>query len=160
MITFKASLSPTSFENLTKQLNLYAKNLESVKLDIHQALADYVYERIMENVPVETGQLKGSFVKEVSTQIATIYTDLAYAKFVEFGTGIVGEGSHPLASEKGWIYDINHHGESGWRYQSKDGSWYWTQGQTGKKFMYQAVQDLERDYIEITKNVLKEKGLI
>ena len=40
MVTFKADLSPTSLENLMKDLKLYAKQLEEVKLDIHQALAD------------------------------------------------------------------------------------------------------------------------
>jgi hypothetical protein len=160
MVRFKANLSPTSFENLTKQLDIYAKNLESIKLDIHQALADYVYERIMFYAPTETGELKSSFAKDVSKEIATIYTDLEYARFVEFGTGIIGSGTHPVAREKGWIYDLHGHGEAGWRFQGKDGSWYWTQGQTGKKFMYQAVLDLEQNYIEITRNVLKKKGLI
>ena len=89
------------------------------------------------------------------------YTDLFYAKYVEFGTGIVGsKESHPAYSQKGWRYDINSHGEAGWKYPKKDGTYGWTRGQVAQKFVYQAVLDLERDYIEIAKNVLRKKGLI
>ena len=155
MITFKASLSPTSFENLTKQLNLYARNLESVKLDIHQALADYVRSRIdfylVSEEHVRTGTLLNSFEKEVSNDIAKVYTDLYYAKFVEFGTGIRGRKSK---------YDV-----SKTDIEAKDLLYTRTYpetylGQTAKRFVYRSVLDVERDAPEIVRNVLKEKGLI
>src|SRR5690554_2123449 len=52
------------------------------------------------------------------------YSAEDYAMYVEFGTGIVGTGMseekkgkpHPKASESGWNYDVNEHGESGWTY--------------------------------------------
>ena len=150
MVTLKADLSPKSLENLMKDLKLYAKQLEEVKLDIHQALADYVYERIMEYVPVDTGQLKASILKDVSKEIATVYTDLEYARFVEFGTGIRGRGS----DEDNTKYDTSRLNIKELSYSEE------FQGQPARKFMYKAVLDLEQDYMEIVKNVLKEKGLI
>lgn len=72
-----------------------------------------------------------------------------YAIFVEFGTGVVGEGSsHPKASEYGWVYDVNGHGESGWWYPTdaddpnptkklgKEGWIAFTRGQASRPFMY------------------------
>ena len=144
MVRFKANLSPKSFENLTKQLDIYAKNLESIKLDIHQALADYVYERIMFYMPVpRTGRLMDSFVEDVSQNMARVYTDLYYAKFVEFGTGIRGINSN---------YDS--------KYMQAESYSANYAGQPAQKFVYRAVLDLEQNYIEIARNVLKKKGLI
>lgn len=143
MVKFKANLSPTSIENLIKQLNIYAKNLESLKLDIHQALADYAYERIMFYVPVDTGKLAESFIVDISKNMARVYTDLYYAKFVEFGTGIKGINSN---------YDS--------RYMKSESYSSNYSGQVAQKFVYKAVLDLEQNYIEIAKNVLRKKGLI
>lgn len=72
-----------------------------------------------------------------------------YAVFVEFGTGVVGEGNqHPKAGEFGWEYDINGHGDAGWWYPtdagdpnpttklSKNGWVAFTRGQASRPFMY------------------------
>ena len=55
MVTFQATLSPTSLEKLMQELSSHATKLEESRLDIHEALADYAYERIMFYVPVDTG---------------------------------------------------------------------------------------------------------
>ena len=71
-----------------------------------------------------------------------IYTACPWAKFVEFGTGIVGsENSHPDTSIVGWKYDTNNHGEKGWHY-FKDGAWHWTQGMPSRPFMYNTASEL------------------
>jgi len=143
MVRFEANLSSSSLEKVISQLDAHGKKLIQAQNFVLQALADYVYERIMFYVPVDTGQLKASFIQEVSNDVARVYTDLYYAKYVEFGTGIRGQGSG---------YDTKYMGEDS--YSSE------YQGQVAQKFIYQAVQDLERDYVEIATNVLREKGLI
>lgn len=159
MIKFEANLSSKSLENLMRELQKHANEIVKSQKDILTALANYVTERI--NSYTTNGEIQNSFVKEISNDIARVYTDLFYAKYVEFGTGIVGsKESHPAYSQKGWRYDINSHGEAGWKYPKKDGTYGWTSGQVAQKFVYQAVLDLERDYIEIAKNVLRKKGLI
>lgn len=78
-----------------------------------------------------------------------ISMDSEYAMFVEYGTGVVGEGfSHPKANIHGWEYDTNQHGDKGWYYPTteddpnptkryKNGEWWaWTAGQESKPFMY------------------------
>lgn len=143
MITFKTSLSPTAIENLIKEFNVYSLKFESAKTDILEALTEYAYERIMFYVPVDTGQLMNSFVREISGNIGKVYTDLYYAKYVECGTGIRGSNSE---------YDSKY--VHGLKYSSEYA------GQPAQKFIYQAVLDVERDYKEIVRNVLKQKGLL
>jgi hypothetical protein len=90
-----------------------------------------------------------------------VYTDLAYAKYVEFGTGVIGKNNpSPKATEFGWSYDKNDKGEMGWVYKGSDGEYYWTQGQEAHNFMYNAYLDLKENYMDITKQVLRERGLI
>ena len=144
MKQFKANLSSKSLKNLMSQLELHGKKLVQAQKDVLDALADYVYERIMFYVPVKTGQLMESFVEDVSNDIARVYTDLYYAKYVEFGTGIRGINSE---------YDSKYINAKT-DYDSEYA------GQVAQKFIYKAVQDLEKDYIEIATNVLRKKGLI
>lgn len=90
-----------------------------------------------------------------------VYTNLAYAKFVEFGTGVTAKNSsHPSSSEFGWSYDTNDKGEKGWVYRASDGNFYWTQGEEAHQFMYKAFQDLKANYMRIAKQVLVERGII
>lgn len=143
MVTFNVNLSPESFTKLAQDLQNYTNKLIQAEPDILQALADYVYERIMFYVPVDTGQLKASFMKEVSQNVARVYTDLYYAKYVEFGTGIRGSNSE---YDSKYVSELNYSPTYA--------------GQPARKFIYQAVLDLERDYEEIVLNVLRKKGLI
>lgn len=147
MVRFKANLSPTSLNELALQLTQYTKDLEAAQTEIIQVLTDYVYERIMFYVPVKTGTLKSSFIKEISSSVGRVYTDLYYAKYVEFGTGVRGSSSgydlSKIQLSDAWEdYDENYG------------------GQVAHKFIYQAVLDLEANYKELAKNVLKQKGLI
>ena len=78
--------------------------------------------------------------------VGIIYTDSYYAIFVEYGTGVVGEGGrkHPLLPS-GWKYDINKHGDDGWWYISdRDGKLHWTKGQESRPFMYETYKELMR----------------
>jgi hypothetical protein len=56
-----------------------------------------------------------------------------YGKYVEFGTGVIGEKHpHPEYND----YDRNEYGEKGWVYKGKDGKFHHTLGQPSKAFMY------------------------
>lgn len=98
-----------------------------------------------------TGRLAESiywkFDKESRTGI--IATDLYYAVFVEYGTGIVGEANpHP---EPTWSYDVNGHGTDGWNYIGEDGKLHWTMGQISHPFMYNTYTELMRTAPDIAK---------
>lgn len=79
-----------------------------------------------------------------------------YGKFVEFGTGILGEESELDYVPRGWVYNATDKGETGWPFKSKSrkvnrgtrnkpsfSNWFWTYGQPGKAFMYRAYLDLK-----------------
>jgi len=96
---------------------------------------------------VYTGELgnsmKGYF--DASRRTGIVYNDAYYAVFVEFGTGIVGEGEPHPAAPPGWKYDYNEHGEAGWFYKNdRDGHVYWTQGMPSRPFMYDTFRELKQ----------------
>ena len=82
-----------------------------------------------------------------------IYTDCEWAKYVEFGTGVVGsENPHPDTSIGNWKYDTNNHGEAGWNYY-KDGEWHYTKGMPSRPFMYQTGIELAEIVTEVAREV-------
>ena len=82
-----------------------------------------------------------------------VYTNCEWAKYVEFGTGIIGsENPHPDTSLGDWKYDINNHGEAGWFYK-KDEVWHHTQGMPSRPFMYDTGIELSEIVIEVAKEV-------
>jgi len=82
-----------------------------------------------------------------------VYTDCEYAKFVEFGFGIIGsQNPHPMTSLVSWKYDINEHGEKGWFYK-KNGQWFWSKGQPSKPFMWETAIELRKRVNAIAREV-------
>lgn len=104
---------------------------------------------------VDTGALHDSITGTYNdgAHEGVIYTDVYYAAYVEYGTGIVGE-ENPHPSSNSWTYDIHSHGESGWWYpsekgwiQAKDGGpmLAWTKGMPSRPFMYYTLRELEEE---------------
>lgn len=140
------------------------KSTIRVKGRLLQAYADYMLKQMRHYAPEDTGNLKSSFNKElIDSNIIEVFADEAiaeYAKYVEFGTGIVGsKRPHPEAPDINWQYDYNNHGEKGWYYMIGDER-HWTKGQKAKSFMYKAYQDLEKNYYKIAIKIFKEEDLI
>lgn len=160
--TYELELSAEDIFKACDELDKFSQKLQKARIKLLNRLADYAIEVIRQNCPVDTEQLINSIQKsEIFENTIEVYTDNAYAQFVEFGTGIVGKNNpHPDAGEFGWQYDVNEHGIAGWKYQGEDGQWHWTQGQESSKFMYLAFQDLEQNYMRIGEEVFKEEGLI
>lgn len=99
--------------------------------------------------PVDTGQLQDSINIKYLTEKRR-YKDFLlgaelrvegpakhYAKYVEYGTGIVGDANPHPSPPKKWVYDENEHGDEGWLYyKPKLKMARWTLGQEGAAFMY------------------------
>lgn len=168
--SFEFELSHKSLENLIKNLKQYQKDLELSKKYILEALAEYTKQRVLYYITETVGKgtyvptnklLESITISKIIGDMVRVYTNLAYAKYVEFGTGVVAKTSgHPKAAEFGWTYDINGHGELGWVYHASDGNFYWTEGEEAHQFMYRAWMDLKENYMTITKQVLRERGII
>lgn len=163
-------LSHKSMQNLIKELKDYQRELEKSKKYILEALARYTQERVKyyisetvgKGVYPSTNTLSDSIlISKITGDMVSVYTNLAYAKFVEFGTGVTAKNNpHPNSGTFGWSYDTNEKGEKGWVYRASDGNFYWTQGEEAHQFMYRAWMDLKANYMIITKQVLRERGII
>lgn len=166
---FEFELSETSIEGLIKNLKNYEETLKASKEAVLKALSEYTKERIQMYISestgngsyVPTGELLDSVqISDIVNDMVRVFTDSEHAVFAEFGTGVTGSGGHPKSNELGWVYDSNNHGEKGWFYTAEDGKVYWTKGEKAHQFMYRAWSDLQDNYMDIVKKVLRERGLI
>lgn len=159
---FKADLSVLSIRDLQKQLQDYQKDLTNKCEEFVRRLAERGVEiakiKITEYDAIYTGELLASINSEQGAVIQDgakwiIYINCPWAKFVEFGTGIVGKNSpHPDTSIVGWKYDVNEHGEKGWFY-FRDGEWHWTKGLPSRPFMYETALQLTQEVVKTAKEV-------
>lgn len=84
-----------------------------------------------------THTLESSFVKDYS--LGKLVNVCWYSAFVEFGTGVSGQGTHPKSQD--YQYDVNGHGDNGWYFFDNDGNLHFTTGMQAHRFMYDAIQD-------------------
>lgn len=147
-----ANLSKESIDNLIKNLKDYNKDLQEAKKHITRALSEYTQWRAREYLKdslihpdLSTGKLSESIrIQNISDEVAKVYTDLYYAAYVEFGTGVKGSLSDYGTKRFG---DISYNQEFEF-------------GQPAHRYMYNAVTDLEMNYVKIARKVLKSWGLI
>ena len=102
--------------------------------------------------PVDTGQLRNSINIDVEVKgkniIGKVFTNCAYGMFVEFGTGVKGNGTYPYPTS-GLTYK-----NSGWCYFSEDeNKWIYTTGQPAQPYLYPALKDNE---VKILENIRQE----
>ena len=79
--------------------------------------------------------------------------------YKEFGTGIVGSENPHVAeflAKVGWRYDVNEHGEKGWIYPKKDGTFGWTKGIPADPKFYEAIKRMEELLPEIAQYELSK----
>lgn len=162
MAKHRLSLSAKRFKQLKKEIRQYRKSLSDQCEEFARKMAEEGVEiakmLISSYQAMESGELLASMELEagdVANYGATFYifTGCDWAPFVEFGTGVMGEGSpHPDTSLANWKYDINGHGEEGWHYY-KDGKWHWTKGMISRPFMYDTGQLLRDKVVEIAQEV-------
>ncbi len=110
--------------------------------------------KIMELGAIDNGELYNSIAYTLykDGDKGILFTDCKHACYVEFGTGVKGANApHPTMP---WSYDVNKHGEDGWYYyDTEQGRIRFTKGMPSRPFMYETVAELEREAIEIAKEV-------
>lgn len=155
-------MSNKSIQNVVKEVVSYAYELTDKCNELAKKLAQVGVQtakmKVAKYDAVYTGELlssinyeQGAVIKKGATWI--VYTGCPWAKFVEFGTGIVGKGKpHKAIGIVGWKYDVNEHGEKGWFY-FRDGRWHWTKGMPSRPFMYETSIELAEKIAEVAKEV-------
>lgn len=143
-------LSLSSINEYKQMLEQYKKQLPQVAENIVRRVSEVGLEdnyKSTEMLPIKN---EGSVVS------GGIRTTDEIDTYREFGTGIVGsQNPHPDIMS-GWIYDVNEHGEKGWKYPKEDGTYGWTKGiPAGMKF-YKATKRMEEALPEIAKEELSK----
>ena len=145
-----ANVSIKGVDRLTQRFNKIA-NLE-LKEAVQKA-TQLVHGQAKALAPADTGQLRGSIhmqVKDTGKEIqGCVYTNTEYAAYVEFGTGVTGNGTYPYQVE-GLSLEYKN---KGWAYFDEDkGEWIYTKGQKAQPYMYPSLKQNEK----AIKKILKE----
>lgn len=102
-----------------------------------------VMDSAKDKCPVDSGQLWRSITYEVDGNTCYIGTNVEYAPYVEFGTGIyatAGDGR-----------------QTPWKYQTSDGSWHTTSGQKAQPYLQPALNENKEQIRKIFKDGVKEE---
>ena len=149
--TMKLSLS--DLQEYKKMLEEYKKKLPQVAENIVRRVSEIGLQdnhKSTEMLPVKNeGNVVSGGIK-TTDEIDT---------YREFGTGIVGSQNPHVAeylAKVGWIYDVNEHGEAGWKYPKGDGTYGWTRGIPASKKFYEAIKRMEEEFPTIAKDELSK----
>ena len=150
-----ANVSIKGVDRLTQRFNKIA-NIELTE-SVNKA-TQLVHGQAKTLAPADTGQLRGSIhmkVKNTGKAIeGRVYTNVEYAAYVEFGTGIKGNGTYPYQVE-GLSLEYR---DKGWAYFDEDkGEWIYTKGQKAQPYMYPALKNNEKAIKQILKQGVHTK---
>ena len=161
-------LDPKSVDKAIKELNAYKKEVETKTVALAQRLTDLGAEivrmKIVSMGAYDSGELlsgvDGYFSPSLNAGFIRVTSD--HVAFVEFGTGVVGDGTYTngeYLSKASWGYATGskifttQDGRVGWIYPTDDGGFRFTEGMKSRPFMYETALELERQYMQIAKEV-------
>lgn len=132
------------------------KKLDSLsKLELEKAMGkcvSIVQGNAKTLAPVDTGNLRGSIsaevIKEEGKVIGKVFTNCEYAQFVEFGTGVQGQGTFPYNVEGLNLSYTNH----SWKYKDAEGNWHTSSGHKAQPFMFPSLMNNKKLISEILKS--------
>lgn len=103
----------------------------------------FAKENITTMKAVDTGNLRNSITHKVDPKQRAVYigTNVSYAPYIEYGTGIYTEGGR----------------RTSWTYQDAKGDWHRTKGMVPRPFLKEAAADHANEYQQIVKQYLQEK---
>lgn len=103
-----------------------------------------VKQNLTDNDSVVTGTLRRSITNEVKGNTVSVYTNVSYAPYVEYGTGI-------------WAENGDGRQDVPWRYQDAAGNWHSTLGSHPYPFMGPALQENREKINEIIMEEIKKE---
>lgn len=150
-----ARVSIKGVDTLTQRFN----NIANIELrDAMNKATQLVHGQAKALAPVDTGQLAGSIhmkVQDAGGELqGRVYTNAEHAAYVEFGTGIKGNGTYPYKVE-GLSLTYK---DKGWAYFDEDkGEWIYTKGQEAQPYMYPALKNHEKTIKKMLRDGVKTK---
>lgn len=157
-------LSKKSLEEAKKFLNKYQEAYSKGIDNAVKYATEMMYNKVLEycyanGISNHTSQIQWQY--DDNAKSGRVWTNDMVIIFNEMGTGIVGSNNphpNPDGPFKSWRYDVNEHGEKGWKYPKEDGTYGWTKGLPSRHMFYSAFQDIKSEIgnivdIEIRKTV-------
>lgn len=157
-------LSKKSLEEAKKFLNKYQEAYSKGIDNAVKYATEMMYNKVLEycyanGISNHTSQIQWQY--DDNAKSGRVWTDDMVIIFNEMGTGIVGSNNphpNPDGPFKSWRYDVNEHGEKGWKYPKEDGTYGWTKGLPSRHMFYSAFQDIKSEIgnivdVEIKKTV-------
>lgn len=150
-----ANVTIKGVDRLTQRFNKIA-NME-LRSAVNQA-TELVHGQAKALAPADTGQLRSSIhmqVKDTGKEIqGRVYTNVEHAAYVEFGTGVKGNGTYPY-QVKGLTLEYR---DKGWAYFDEDkNEWIYTKGQEAQPYMYPAIKNNEKTIKRLLKDCVHTK---
>lgn len=172
MSKLKANLSSQGIRNLISKVKLVKEGVVNGYDEYARRLAEQGYEAAIAAVPVDTGELRDSIaIEKLGKGKYRIIATAEHALFVEFGTGVVGEGTYPdkkRLREAGWRYRM---GESAnpeahdpdnpefWYWLGDDGRYHRTNGRQAAGFLLAGAEAMKQNRLRVAKEVFKNARL-
>lgn len=157
---FDVELSSSSVKSIIRQLEAYAHSLDEKVEEVCKRLAEEGVNTAVSAVRVDTGALRDGIYMQRSGDCEYLVISYSpYAWFVEFGTGVVGEGTYPGDLPAGWRYDER---RSPWAHDPDDPTvWYYvsggrrfsTQGQPANAYMLAASEEMRQKVLNVAREV-------
>lgn len=146
----------SNIDEILAALNKIPKQLEEKVNKGTNELVDDIYNDVIEKCV--NGNLSNhldGINKEHYVNGGRIYSDDPIIIFNEMGTGVVGSNSPKPTGFEGWKYDVNEHGEAGWKYPKKDGTFGWTKGIPAKTMFYTTYLEYlsEKAVVKLKRNI-------
>lgn len=159
----KVDLSSESVRDALKQVQTYKRSFTQKLDELCRRLAEEGVKAAVSEVRIDTGELKESIHYEKHGEceyLVIAHND--HAAFVEFGTGVVGEGKpYPGELPANWEYDTRATPSAHDRLDPT--LWYYndpitgvtmsTRGQKPNAYMVKAGEEMRQSVLEIAKEV-------
>lgn len=144
-------LSKKSLEEAKKFLNKYQEAYSKGIDNAVKYATEMMYNKVLEycyanGISNHTSQIQWQY--DDNAKSGRVWTNDMVIIFNEMGTGIVGSNNphpNPDGPFKSWKYDVNEHGEKGWKYPKEDGTYGWTKGLPSRHMFYSAFQDIKSE---------------
>lgn len=154
-------LSVTAIDQAKRQLEQYRRQLDEKLELLVSELAEIGVQAAIAEVKVDTGALRSSIRAERHAGGNwLVIAESPYVAYVEFGTGVVGEGTYPKELPIPWEYDQMRTPEAHdridptkWYYYDDEGYRYSTRGQIAGAFMAKASDEMRNNVLKIAREV-------
>lgn len=137
MATFKSNGITVEFEDNSPEV---LKALENAVKRGLEAVGEKAVGYAQDKCPVDTGRLRGSISYAVDGDDCYIGTNVEYAPYIEFGTGIYAEEGGRRTP---------------WTYQDGKGEWHHTNGSRPQPFLRPSASNHASEYKGILKDSLE-----